>query len=51
MTTTDTEQAAPGGITVPELRLNDPAPGVATTEELAQVVDAKGEAELLMSRG
>ena len=51
MTTTDTEQDAPGGITVPELRLKDAAPGVAMTEELAHVVDAKGEAELLMSGG
>jgi hypothetical protein len=49
VTTTETEQDAPGGINVPEETLRDAAPGVAVTVELTQVLVAKGAAELLVS--
>jgi hypothetical protein len=51
VTTTETEQEDPGGITVPFDTVKDAAPGVAVTVELTQEVDAKGAAELLMLAG
>ncbi|TAG24209.1 MAG: hypothetical protein EAZ37_16845, partial [Burkholderiales bacterium] len=51
VTTAETEHEAPGGMTVPDETLNDPAPGVAVTVELAHVVAANGAAELLIFAG
>jgi hypothetical protein len=52
VTTADTEQEAPGGITAPEPRLSEVAPGTAvTTGPLEQVVAAKGADELLKFGG
>jgi hypothetical protein len=51
VTTTETEQLAPGGITVPPKTASDEPAGAAVTPELAQVVVANGEDELLMPSG
>jgi hypothetical protein len=51
VTTTETEQDAPGGITVPELTLKEATVGVAVTVELTQVVAGRGAAALVMSAG
>jgi hypothetical protein len=51
VTTAETEHDAPGGTTVAEATTREATLAVAKTLEFAQVVEAKGDAELVIPGG